>query len=381
MHNKQNKPSAQTIRYPRKVLIRKTMTSLGKALLTLFADVEIHGREKLPKKGPVLLAGNHAAILEVVMLAAYTPGNVEFLGTGDIPFDRNYAFIVKAYDLIPVNRGNLDRQALNTAVSVLEQGGILGIFPEGGIWDAGQMQAQLGASWLSYRAQAPIIPIGFGGILDGLQKAIKLKRPKLVMNVGDPIAPVTLEPGQASLKAILERSSTQLLDQIRSLVPQSDAQLRHTKLNEVFSLEVQIHSARSGTPVPLPEDMQIKHGSAYARLMFYPVILDILVRNLQLPIHAIKDVQDRNALGPLIAAWSAILAYLEVNPGFFTYRFGVEEGLAVQKALNELRHLALWVQERDLSISVIPYHRYLDQQTGEEVLEKGGRFPHSMRDR
>jgi len=30
---------------------------------------------------------------------------------------------------------------------------------------------------------------------------------------------------------------------------------------------------------------------------------------------------------------------------------------------------------------VIPYHRYLDQQTGEEVLEKGGRFPHSMRDR
>ena len=55
------------------------MTSLGKALLTLFADVEIHGREKLPKKGPVLLAGNHAAILEVVMLAAYTPGNVEFL--------------------------------------------------------------------------------------------------------------------------------------------------------------------------------------------------------------------------------------------------------------------------------------------------------------
>ena len=241
--------------------------------------------------------------------------------------------------------------ALNTAVSVLEQGGILGIFPEGGIWDAGQMQAQLGASWLSYRAHAPIIPIGFGGILDGLQKAIKLKRPKLVMNVGDPIAPVTLEPGQASLKAILERSSTQLLDQIRSLVPQSDAQLRHTKLNEVFSLEVQIHSARSGTPVPLPEDMQIKHGSAYARLMFYPVILDILVRNLRLPIHAIKDVQERKALEPLIAAWSTILAYLEVNPGFFTYRFGVR--LAVQ-ALNELRHLALWVQERDLSISVNP---------------------------
>ncbi len=357
------------------------MTTLGKALLALFANVEIHGRERLPKKGPVLLAGNHAAILEVVMLAAYTPGIVEFLGTGDIPFDRNYAFIVKAYDLIPVNRGNLDRQALNTAVNILDQGGILGIFPEGGIWDAGQMQAQLGASWLSYRAQAPIIPIGFGGIVDGLQQAIKLKRPKLVMNVGDPIPPVSLEPGEASLKAVLEHSSIRLLDQIRSLVPQSEAQIKHTKLNEVFSLEVQIHSARSGTPVILPEGMQIKHGSAYARLLFYPVILDILVRNLRLPIQAIKDVQDRNALEPLMAAWSAILDYLEVNPGFFTYRFGVEEGLAVEKALKELRHLALWAQEMGFSISVIPYHRYLDQQTGEEVLEKGGRFPHSMHSR
>ena len=82
-----------------------------------------------------------------------------------------------------------------------------------------------------------------------------------------------------------------------------------------------------------------------------------------------------------MAAWSAILDYLEVNPGFFTYRFGVEEGLAVEKALKELRHLALWAQEKGFSISVLPYHRYLDQQTGEEVLEKGGRFPHSMRSR
>ena len=83
------------LKYPRRVLIRKSMTTLGKVLLALMANVAVNGREKLPKTGPVILAGNHVAVLEAVMMAAYCPGVVEFLGTGDIPFDPNYAFITK----------------------------------------------------------------------------------------------------------------------------------------------------------------------------------------------------------------------------------------------------------------------------------------------
>ena len=354
------------------------MTALGKGLLTLFADVEVHGRERLPDKGPAILAGNHAAVLEAVMMAAYTPGIVEFLGNGDIPFDPKYAFIVNAYGLIPVNRGNLDRQALNTAVSILEQGGLLGIFPEGGIWDAGQMQAQLGAAWLSYRAQTPIIPIGFGGIMGGVQDAFKLKRPKLVMNVGEPIPPVTLDPGRAALREVLERSAQALLEQIRSLVPEDDAQKTRTRLNEHYALTIQIHADRLEAPLDLPEHLQVIHSSAYAHLLFNPTILDILVRNLRLPIYEIKTVHRRKDLAPLITAWDVILSYLEENPGFFTYRFGVEEGLAVKAALTELRRLALWAQDSGFSLTLTPTLRYLNPRTGAEVVETGGLFPNSM---
>lgn len=354
------------------------MTALGKGLLTLFADAEIRGRERLPDKGPAILAGNHAAVLEAVMMAAYTPGIVEFLGNGDIPFDPKYAFIVRAYGLIPVNRGNLDRQALNTAVSILEQGGLLGIFPEGGIWDAGQMQAQLGAAWLSYRAQAPIIPIGFGGIMGGVQDAFKLKRPKLVMNVGEPISPVILGPGRAALREVLERSAQALLEQIRSLVPEDDTQKTRTRLNEHYALTIQIHADRLEAPLDLPEHLQVIHSSAYAHLLFNPTILDILVRNLRLPIYEIKAVHRRKDLAPLITAWDVILAYLEENPGFFTYRFGVEEGLAVKAALTELRRLALWAQDSGFSLTLTPTLRYLNPRTGAEVIETGGLFPNSM---
>lgn len=367
------------VKYPRRVLIRKGMTTLGKVLLTLLANVEIIGKERLPKHGPMILAGNHAAVLEAVMMAVYSPGMVEFIGNGDIPFDPNYAFIVKAYDLIPVNRGNLDRQSLKTALIILEQGGILGIFPEGGIWDAGQMGAQIGAAWLSYRAQVPVIPIGFGGIHDGLQQAFNFKRPKLVMNVGELIPPVTLGDEDITMKASLENSANLILEKIKALVPEEDLRSLRRKSDESYRLKVSVFPSVLAPSLSLPEHLQVEHGAAYARFLYNPIMIDILVRNLHLPLHPLAFVENQSKLGPLITAWDAILDYLKINPGFFTYRFGMEEGLSVEKAIKELRQLAVWVQENGYALTLRPLHTYRNLNTGAEVIERGGCFPSSMR--
>jgi 1-acyl-sn-glycerol-3-phosphate acyltransferase len=346
----------------------------------VLAEVEITGRERLSKKGPLILAGNHAAVLEAVMMAAYSPGLVEFIGNGDIPFDPKYDLIVKAYGLIPVNRGNLDRKGLNTAVSVLQQGGIIGIFPEGGIWDAGQMQAQIGAAWLSNRAQAPILPIGFGGIRNGLQAAFKLKRPKLVMQVGELLPPVSLEGAEGSKKAKLEASARQILDKINALVPEEDLRLLNRKADLQFTLRIKIHTDDEDEILAMPpEHLQVTHADAYARFLYNPTMIDALVRNLKLPLHPLMRVSQQSDLQPVIAAWDALLEYLKVNPGFFTYRFGVEEGLAVERALKELRQLALWAIDSGYTLTLKPVHRYRNAYTGAEVVERGGCFPASMR--
>jgi 1-acyl-sn-glycerol-3-phosphate acyltransferase len=92
---------ADTIAYPRKVLVRRTMRTLSRTLFKLLAQVEVIGGDRLPQKGPIILAGNHVAELETLMMMAYTPGLVEFIGTGDIPFDPNYAFLANAYGDLP----------------------------------------------------------------------------------------------------------------------------------------------------------------------------------------------------------------------------------------------------------------------------------------
>jgi 1-acyl-sn-glycerol-3-phosphate acyltransferase len=103
-----------TIPYPRKVIIRHFLRFLGRLLLPLLARVTITGRENFPRKGPVILAGNHVAFLEVALMVVYPPYLVELIGTGDIPLDPTFAPLAHLYGFIPVNRGNLDRNGLAT---------------------------------------------------------------------------------------------------------------------------------------------------------------------------------------------------------------------------------------------------------------------------
>ena len=364
------------IRYPRKVILRKSMASIARLLFTLLADVEINNRDRLPRKGPIILAGNHVAVLESVMMMAYTPGIVEYIGTGDIPFDPNYAFIANTYGLIPINRGNLDRQGLQMGLDVLRQDGILGIFPEGGTWDPAQMQAQSGIAWLSYKAKAPILPIGFGGIRGGLQKAFSLKHPHLSVNIGKLMPPVTIEDNALSKKENLANAAQKVLIEIRSLVPKEDLEQFQLRVDERYHLKVEV--LFRGEKKSIPDEYLVKHGAAYAQFLYYPPIMDVLVRNLHLPLKPLKRVSPESRLEPVIKAWQSILDYLEVNPGYFTYRFGVQKGLAVRKALEELLQLGEWALSSGCRLNIIPSRKFRNARTGAEVLESGGCFPASM---
>ncbi len=365
-----------TLKYPRRVLARKCLMAFARVLFGALTKVEIIGKERLPKTGPIILAGNHVAELEAVLMAAFTPGQVEFIGNGDIPFDPNYAFFANAYGLIPVNRGNLDRKGLKMGIDVLEQNGILGIFPEGGTWDPAKMQAQPGVAWLSYKAQAPVLPIGFGGIKGSLGKALKFKRPTLTMTVGELLPPVTLQDDRLTLKSDLERAASIILSKINELVPDADMEQFHPRIDETYQLEVTVLE-RDNDQV-IPDEFQIHHGSAYAKFLFNPTMIDVLYRNLRLPIMPLTWVNASIHPEKVIQAWQTILNYLDINPGYFTYRFGVQQGVAVKQALLELVRLGQWAQESGFDLKINPIRNYRNPNTGALVTESGGCFPRSM---
>ena len=360
-----NTKPIDTLPSPRRRVSRFVLRGAARLLIALLTRLKVRGMENFPRSGPLILAGNHVGVMEAVLMAALSPRQVEFLGTGDIPFDPNYARIVEAYGLIPINRGNLDRDAIQKSVDVLRQGGVLGIFPEGGIWDPARMEAQLGVALISQRANAPVLPIGFGGMRGALMNALKLKRPRLEMRVGVLIPPALIPQGADRRWALQEYAST-VLQRITVLIP--TAELADLPEAVEYALRLDLVSPPPGDfPRLKPE-----RGQAFAHLLFSPVLLDALHRNLKLPVGAWINPPDTVSNTEFITALEAVLKYLEHNPGFFTYRFGVSEGLALGRALADLRGILSSAGEAGLTLRLVAVSR--TRYAGGRVEEKSLSF-------
>jgi 1-acyl-sn-glycerol-3-phosphate acyltransferase len=89
---------------------------------------------------------------------------------------------------IPVKRGAVDRKPLLTAVGVLKDGGVVGVFPEGtrGAGDVGS--AERGAAWLVRSAGATVVPIATRGTLRPTGGKRRF-RPRVDILVGEPFTP------------------------------------------------------------------------------------------------------------------------------------------------------------------------------------------------
>jgi 1-acyl-sn-glycerol-3-phosphate acyltransferase len=356
------------IKYPRRILIRQSLRFLGRGLMPLLARTQIRGRERFPRKGPVILVGNHTAAMEVVMMAVYPPQIVEYMGSVDIPHDGFMAAFVGLYGVIPVFRGNVSTSSMKMGVDVLKQGGTLGVFPEGGIWEPSIRRAQSGVAWLSYHAQAPILPIGFGSMAGALKKIFALERPVLKMNVGELMPPVRKPEGK-SHKQHFQDEADRVMDAVWGLIPAEDRTQEARVQDERFELLVDVHTPGGGK-VPIPDALQIKNGAAFSKFTHRVTLIKNFIFNLKLfEVETLMHLVDSPSLDDILKATTAILEHLESeNPYYFTYRYGQKEGRAMETGIREVDALVRWAKSENLDVKFTPLRRFTAPSTGEEVL-------------
>jgi len=313
--------------YPRLKFRRTIMRILGRGLVRLLTRTEIEGLENIPTEGPVILAGNHASYLEPVLMAVYPKRLVELIGAGDLPFRGAVDDIVAFYGFIPVNRGNLDRKGLHQALDVLDQNGVIGIFPEGGTWAPGNMPPQIGVALLSQRTGAPVVPIGFSGLEGSFSRALKLKRPSLVMRIGEPIPAMPAAEKDLDKSGLLNYSQ-HVLNEIYSLVAEEDKNL--VPVESRYSLWIESSGG---------DRSELSSGAALAKFLHTQTLLNSLKNNLKLPVEALYGLSEKVSATTMQTALQAILDYLKVNPAFFTYRLGKDVGNQVAEEIRGLRAL------------------------------------------
>lgn len=160
-------------------------------ILRRFFAFRVTGLEHVPGRGAYIVAANHANYLDGVVLGAALPRKISFLvmprvyrATPLHPYFHDHV------GSIPVSLARPDPGAIRRALRVLEQGGVVGIFPEGPFGRHGALvRGQPGVALVALRAGVPVVPAAISGTFQALAaRRIFLPRPvPLSVRFGPPL--------------------------------------------------------------------------------------------------------------------------------------------------------------------------------------------------
>jgi 1-acyl-sn-glycerol-3-phosphate acyltransferase len=136
-------------------------------MLRLFFRPWVEGMENLPAEGPVILASNHLSFSDSIFLPLVAPRRVTFMAksdyfTGKGVKGRLTAFFFRAIGQVPVDRsgGAASQAAIDTAMRILGEGGVLGIYPEGTRSPDGHLyRGKTGVARMALEAGARVVPV------------------------------------------------------------------------------------------------------------------------------------------------------------------------------------------------------------------------------
>jgi 1-acyl-sn-glycerol-3-phosphate acyltransferase len=151
--------------------------------------LKTHGREHVPRKGPAILAANHASFLDPILVGIGARRPVRFLVANDFYRDPRLHTAMRWLGAIPVGGEAGTIRSFRFIGEVMERGGLVGIFPEGGITRDGAMRPfRPGASALALRLGVPLVPVHLDGTFVALPRHAKWPRfVPLTVRFGSPI--------------------------------------------------------------------------------------------------------------------------------------------------------------------------------------------------
>jgi len=206
-------------------IVYPPVVGLAKTLFrVLDLKIEIDGAEHIPTTGGAVLASNHVSYLDFI-----------FCGLGAQPAKRLVRFMAKkavfthkisgplmrGMHHIPVDR-DAGSAAFREAITALEGGEVVGVFPEATISESFTVKAlKSGAARLAHLASVPLIPMAVWGPhrlwTKGRPKELTKRHVPVIIKIGEPMA--TSESADATTVELRKRLSS-LLDAAQQAYPE-----------------------------------------------------------------------------------------------------------------------------------------------------------------
>ena len=130
----------------------------------LWFNFTIEGKENIPKDGRLVICANHVSLYDPVVIATQVRRPIHYMAKAELYKNKVLAWLLRAVKTFPVDRSKVSMETLKTALQILKQDEILGIFPEGTRVKGEERQKPLdGFEVFALKTKSPILPVHIQG--------------------------------------------------------------------------------------------------------------------------------------------------------------------------------------------------------------------------
>ncbi|HKX27295.1 MAG TPA: lysophospholipid acyltransferase family protein [Blastocatellia bacterium] len=166
------------------------LKSIGWMLFRVLFSVEFHGLENVPENGAVIVAGNHPSYLDPVLVGLPLKRKIRFMAWDALFKVPLLGPLISTLGAFPVDiRKGRGESAFLEARRILNEGHVLGIFPEGQRSEQGPMgELRTGVARLAIETGATIVPVTIGGAYRAWPKWKCFPKPaKIIIRFHEPL--------------------------------------------------------------------------------------------------------------------------------------------------------------------------------------------------
>jgi 1-acyl-sn-glycerol-3-phosphate acyltransferase len=172
------------------------------------------GVENVPLSGPLIVTPNHFSQMDHFFAGVYLRRKVQFMAKSQLFSNPVLTYIFTHGGVFPVRRGHNDEEAFATANTILDRGGAVLMYAEGGRSRTGDLgEPKRGVGKLALESGVPVVPVAIHGSAH-VRGWKRFRFPKVTVQYGEPLSfPVKRDASREEQ----QQAANQVFDKVRAM--------------------------------------------------------------------------------------------------------------------------------------------------------------------
>ena len=194
-----------------------SLSPLGRIVMREILDryyvLRVEGADRVPQRGPVILASNHDSFVDVPLLGVAVPRPLWFMAKQELFRSYFGRWFFHSLGGFPVRGDGNDVDSVRAGLAVLRWGRVLAMYPEG--TRSTELLPFLGGSaWMALVIGAPLVPVRMIGTRESMPPgSLWPRRREVGVVFGEPLLPGVERDPRTRL-----RRAREITEELRALV-------------------------------------------------------------------------------------------------------------------------------------------------------------------